>query len=61
MTYIHRWLWKVVNLTLAEVDDWLDNQSWDSQGRHELSTSRGKCEAYAISVYLVTMTITTVL
>jgi CRP-like cAMP-binding protein len=66
------WLWKVVGMCpahvidsksggCAELDDWLDSMKWGGvYERNALSTMQGKIEVYVISVYLVTMTVTTV-
>jgi len=66
------WLWKVVGMCpahvidsklggCAELDDWLDSVKWGGvYERSALNTMQGKIEAYVISVYLVTMTVTTV-
>lgn len=55
------WLSKVAFLSIDEVNAWLDAQPWkDGYQRAELTTRQGKLEAYVISTYLVTMTLTTV-
>ena len=54
------WLWKVIGMHLNEIEDFLDKQSWGHWERNSLQTLRGKLEAYIISVYLTTMTLTTV-
>jgi hypothetical protein len=54
------WLWKVTGAGKDELNDFLQSQAW---GQHEFSgleTHKGKMEAYVISVYLTTMTLTTV-
>ena len=53
------WLWKVLGMSLEETNSFLDAQSW-SQERQDLSTPFGKMEAYVISIYVTTMTLTTV-
>jgi len=53
------WLWKVLGMSVEETNNFLDAQSW-SQERQDLSTPFGKMEAYVISVYVTTMTLTTV-
>jgi len=55
------WLSKVAFLTPDDINAWLDDQTWKTgYEREELATVAGKLEAYVISVYAVTMTITTV-
>ena len=54
------WLWKVLGMTENEVSDFLDAQAWGQYERNDLITFRGKIEAYVISAYVVTMTLTTV-
>ena len=66
------WLWKVLGMCpadkvdsksggCAELEGWLDSVKFgDVYERNALSTAQGKIEAYVISVYLVTMTVTTV-
>ena len=54
------WLWKVLGMTLDEVNDFLDAQAWGKYTRHHIDTATGKLEAYAICIYVVTMTLTTV-
>ena len=54
------WLWKVLGMTTGEIEDFLDGQAWGQYSRNDMSTDQGKIEAYIISVYLTTMTLTTV-
>jgi len=54
------WLWKVLGMAENEVGDFLDAQAWGQYERNDLITIRGKIEAYVISAYVVTMTLTTV-
>ena len=55
------WLWKILGGSdLDEVNEFLDSQPWGSDGRSDLSSSSGKLQAYIISVYVITMTLTTV-
>ena len=53
-------LWKTLGMTPEELDQWLDKEDWGSNLRHDLQTTPGKVEAYVISLYLVSMTITTI-
>ena len=54
------WLWKVAALSLDEVNSFLDAQPWGQHERNSIHTVRGKLEAYCISIYIATMTLTTV-
>jgi voltage-gated potassium channel Kch len=57
------WLWKVIsyNDDVEATNEFLDSQTWIGvESRADLSTLKGKIEAYIISVYLTTMTLTTV-
>jgi hypothetical protein len=60
------WLWKVLSVAegdpgLQEVSTFLESQPWGASGNPpDLTTHRGKIEAYIISFYVVTMTMTTV-
>jgi len=54
------WLWKVFDFELHQAEQFLDEQPWGNFDRHPLTTPMGKVEAYTISLYLVTMTLTTV-
>jgi len=55
------WLWKAAGMGEEDVQAFLDNQSWaTSKPPPLLSTADGKIEAYLISVYVTTMTLTTV-
>ena len=65
------WLWKVLSTCppsevdssvggCVHIDQFLDDQSWGVFERNSMDTMRGKIEAYAISMYVVTMTLTTV-
>jgi len=66
------WLWKVLAMCppdqndpvaggCEEIDSFLDSQPFNGGAeRHRLDTVQGKIEAYVISVYVVTMTLTTV-
>ena len=52
---------KVMSLDKEEVYDFLDSIPWGkNQQSHDLATHRGKIEAYIISLYVTTMTLTTV-
>jgi CRP-like cAMP-binding protein len=42
------------------LEQFLDDQDWGANPRNGLETSQGKLEAYIISVYVITMTLTTV-
>jgi hypothetical protein len=81
------WLWKVLGMTVEEVEANLDSMTWglytryilslcrfvaisrarslscmlySSNGRNGLHTVQGKVEAYVISIYITSMTVTTV-
>jgi hypothetical protein len=66
------WLWKVLGMCplsdidtavggCAAIEDWLDDRPWGGVDQHTpLDSVEGKVEAYFISVYLVSMTLTTV-
>ena len=59
------WLWKVLSLSeeagLAEINAFLESVPWGTGSEApNLATHRGKIEAYVISFYVVTMTLTTV-
>jgi len=58
------WLWKVIGAEASGngqklIDEFLDSQPFIGD-RADLSTSWGKMEAYIISIYVTTMTLTTV-
>jgi len=52
-------LWKALGMTLEEMNASLDSEMWGAYPRNELNTTKGKMEAYVLSMYLVAMTITT--
>jgi hypothetical protein len=54
------WLYKVQWMSLEEVNQFLDEVTWGSYVRSELESPNGKMEAYVISIYITTMTLTTV-
>ena len=55
------WLYKVLNSERAEVEDFLLSMKWGASGQLEpLETSKGKMQAYILSCYVITMTLTTV-
>ena len=61
------WLWKVLAADVVEVEAFLDAQPWGTSAddneawvRPPLESVAGKVGAYIISVYVVTMTLTTV-
>ena len=54
------WFWKVQFMTRDELDAFLDAQPWGKYERNSINTDMGKVEAYIISVYIATMTLTTV-
>ena len=54
------WLFKVLFMTFEEINQFLDDQAWGRHERHSIHTPQGKIEAYIISLYVTTMTITTV-
>ena len=55
------WFWKTLSLHPDDnLDGFLDAQPWGMIERHPLVTGHGKLEAYVISMYLTTMTLTTV-
>jgi len=58
------WFWKILTLEIAgdpdQVNDFLDSQPWGMYERNPLTTYSGKLEAYVISLYITTMTLTTV-
>ena len=54
------WFFKVLFMTFEEINQFLDDQAWGRHERHSIHTPQGKIEAYIISVYVTTMTITTV-
>ena len=46
----------------VEIETWLDEKiSWGDYPHHSLDSLQGKLQAYVISVYLVAMTVTTVI
>ena len=54
------WFFKVLFMTFEEINQFLDDQAWGRHERHSIHTPQGKIEAYIISLYVTTMTITTV-
>lgn len=54
------WLYKVQWMSVEDVNQFLDDVTWGSYVRSELGSPNGKLEAYVISIYVTTMTLTTV-
>ena len=53
-------LWKDLGMTQEEINTSLDSENRGKYPRHEMCTTLGIVEAYVLSIYLVTMTVTTV-
>ena len=54
------WLWKVVSQTDELTHAFLDDISWGDHIRNDITSTRGKLEAYIIAVYITAQTLTTV-
>jgi hypothetical protein len=54
------WLWKVLGADLEDISIFLDSLPWGRHDSPDISTASGKLQAYIVSVYVITMTLTTV-